>query len=86
MIYNIKEFEKKLIDKDLNRKMLAEIIGIDPNTLTQKVNEEKRDFKISEAVAIAEALELSNEEFMLLFFNKKLSFNESIGKGDIHVN
>lgn len=77
MLFYVKEFEKKLIDKDLDRKKLAQKIGIAPNTLTMKINEKTSDFKISEAMAIAKELGLSDKEFMLIFFNKKLSLNES---------
>ena len=80
MIYNKKEFEKKLIDYDLNRKKLAEKIGINANTLRLKINDPKYDFKISEAQEIGIILELTPEEFMQYFFNKKLSSDESLIK------
>ncbi|HYE82654.1 MAG TPA: hypothetical protein VEG39_10890 [Clostridia bacterium] len=76
MIFNIKEFEKKLIDKELNRKELANRIGIAPNTLSMKIDGNS-DFKIKETIAIARELGLNDTEFMMLFFNKKLSLNES---------
>ncbi len=80
MIYNKKEFEKKLIDMDLNRKKLAKALAITANTLRLKLEKENVDFKISEAQAVADILELTDEEFMLIFFNKKLSLDESRSK------
>lgn len=79
MIYNKKEFEKKLIDKDLNRKKLSALLEMSANTLRLKLDDERTDFKISEAQLISKLLDLSTEEFFLIFFDKKLSFNESCG-------
>ena len=45
MIANVKEFEKKLIDNDLNRKLLAEKMHISPATLTTKLEKPEGDFK-----------------------------------------
>ena len=80
MIYNKKEFEKKLIDNDLNRKKLAERIGMNVNTLRLKLENENSDFKIKEVERIANELNLTNEEVMEIFFGRKLSFNESLLK------
>lgn len=80
MIYHKKEFEKKLIDKDLNRKKLAEKIDINVNTLRLKLDDTDYEFKISEAEKICNILGLTNEEMLLIFFNKKLALNESLPK------
>jgi predicted transcriptional regulator len=77
MVASVKEFEKKLIDNDLNRKKLAEEIGMTPTTLTSKVEKSDSDFKLSEMVVIANKLHMNQEEFILIFFGEKLSFNES---------
>lgn len=70
MIYFTKEFNKKLIDKDLNRKKLSALIGINPNTLAVKLDNINAEFKLSEALKIAKVLNLSDEEFLMIFFNK----------------
>ena len=80
MICNKKEFEKKLIDKDLNRKKLAEILGISANTLHSKIENERSEFKLSHAKEIATVLDMTTAEFLLIFFDKKLSPNESLTK------
>lgn len=80
MIYCRKEFDKKLIDKDLNRKKLAKELGISANTLRLKLEREGNDFKVSEAQRVSRILDLTTEEFLLIFFNKKLSFKESLIK------
>ena len=80
MIYNKKEFEKKLIDKDLNRKKLAAILGISANTLHSKIENEESEFKLSHAQEIAVVLDMTTAEFLLIFFDKKLSPNESLTK------
>lgn len=80
MIYCRKEFDKKLIDKDLNRKKLAVELGISANTLRSKLESEDNDFKVSEAQKVSKILDLTIEEFLLIFFNKKLSLNESLIK------
>ncbi len=78
MIYHKKEFEKKMIDKDLNRKQLAAKLGISSNTLHAKIDTPESEFKLSQAEKIAQILDLSAEEFLLIFFDKKLSSNESL--------
>ena len=77
MIANVKEFEKKLIDNDLNRKLLAKEMHISPTTLTTKLEKEEGDFKLSEMIAIAQITKMNEREFILIFFGEKLSFNES---------
>ena len=73
MIANVKEFEKKLIDKDLNYKKLAELIGMTPVTLSQKVKDEGHDFKFSETKKLAEILELNCQEYATIFFGNDFS-------------
>ena len=80
MIYYKKEFEKKLIDKDLNRKKLAEKLGITANTLHSKIEDTGSEFKLSHAQKIADILDMTTSEFLLIFFNKKLSPDESLTK------
>lgn len=77
MIANVKEFEKKLIDNDLNRKLLAEKMHISPATLTTKLEKPEGDFKLSEMVTIAQITRMNEREFLFIFFGEKLSFNES---------
>ncbi len=78
MIANVKEFEKKLIDNDLNRKLLAKEMHISPTTLTTKLEKEEGDFKLSEMIAIAQITKMNEQEFILIFFGEKLSFNENL--------
>ena len=78
MIANVKEFEKKLIDNDLNRKLLAKEMHISPTTLTTKLEKEEGDFKLSEMIAIAQITKMNEQEFILIFFGENLSFNENL--------
>ena len=80
MIANVKEFEKKLIDNDLNRKLLAKKMKISPATLTAKLDKPEGEFKLSEMVTIAQVTRMSEQEFIFIFFGEKLSFNESPGE------
>ena len=73
MIANVKEFEKKLIDKDLNYKKLAELVGLTPFTLSQKVKDEGHDFKFGETKKIAEILDLTCKEYSTIFFGNDFS-------------
>lgn len=70
MIANVKEFEKKLIDNDLNRKLLAKEMHISPTTLTTKLEKEEGDFKLSEMIAIAQITKMNEREFILIFLEK----------------
>lgn len=83
MIANIKEFEKKLIDKDLNYKKLAELIGLTPITLSQKVKDEGHDFKFGETKKIAEIFELTCQEYSMIFFGKNFSQTKEIQPGGL---
>ena len=76
MIANVKEFEKKLIDKDLNYKRLAELIGLTPVTLSQKVKDEGHDFKFGETKKIAEIFELTCKEYSTMFFGNNFSLTK----------
>lgn len=70
MIANVKEFEKTLIDNDLNRKQLAERVNMTPTTLSAKLDKPGRDFTLSEMVAIAQETRMSGPRFMLVFLEK----------------
>lgn len=77
MIANVKEFEKKLIDNDLNRKQLAAKMDISPVTLTTKLEKSEGEFKLSEMIAIAQITRMNEREFLCIFFGEKLSLNEN---------
>ena len=76
MIANVKEFEKKLIDKDLNYKKLAEMMELTPFTLSQKVKDEGHDFKFGETKKIAEIFGLNCQEYSTMFFGEDFSLTK----------
>ncbi len=76
MIANIEEFERKLVDNELNRKQLAEKMCLPASVLTAKLEGNEEDFMLSEMVTIAQITQMSEAEFMLIFFDEKLSLNE----------
>ncbi len=64
---NILMLKGRMIEKQVNAAALAAKIGIDRATLYRKMK--KNSFTVAEAKKIKEALSLTVEESMALFFN-----------------
>lgn len=68
---------KKVIqDRGIKITSLADKIGISRQSLSQKLNGE-REFAQGEILAIKNNLRLSDEEFMLIFFNSNVEENST---------
>ena len=59
-----------MIAAGLNQKQLAQKVGMTPASLSRKING-TREFKISEVMAIKEALGMSTDEIMQIFLYGK---------------
>lgn len=58
----------KAVALDIKMPDLAEKIGVNPSTLSQKMNG-KREFTVAEANAIRNVLHLNQKELINIFFN-----------------
>lgn len=63
-------------DRGIKITSLADKIGITRQSLSQKLNGE-REFAQGEILAIKNNLRLSDEEFMLIFFNSNVEENST---------
>jgi hypothetical protein len=78
LIAKICEFEKKLVDLGLAPDQLAQAIQMHPMMLKRKLIEPDNDFSLAEAEYIASITDMSEAEFLWIFFGEKLSLNESL--------
>lgn len=64
---NSKMLTKKIKECGMSQKVVAESLGIKQPTLSQKINNQ-RPFFVDEAVAMAEILGISGDDFGSYFF------------------
>lgn len=66
---NTKAIKAQMILKEVSAAALAEALGVQPNTIRSKINNE-RPMLLSEAEAIQKALEIPMEQFEYYFFKQ----------------
>ena len=74
MVQNINKLKGKITENGYNIKTLATEIGICETSLRRKINE-KSEFSIAESLIIKDKLNLSNIDYLDIFFGSKLEFN-----------
>lgn len=74
MVQNINKLKGKITENGYNIKSLASEIGICETSLRRKINE-KSEFSISESLIVKDKLNLSNQDYLDIFFGAKLEFN-----------
>lgn len=62
---NANKIKAKIVERGMTQGEVAKIIGISPNSLSRKLLG-KRDFLLSEAIALCTVLELDNPEQIFL--------------------
>lgn len=65
---DIKELRSKMLKKDISVEKLASMTGISKDTLYRRIKNNGEDFTCAEVQAIARALELTEDEIMIIFF------------------
>ena len=71
------ELLKECVEKSgLKYNFIAKMLGISRYALKMKINNESQ-FKISEAIALAEILNMSEKMMFDIFFGKELDFKSS---------
>jgi hypothetical protein len=77
MIAHMKDFEKKLDAINLSKKQVAKAAGMQRGTFMNKLIKPECNFTLGEADYLAELTQMTNKEFLWIFFGILLSFNES---------
>ena len=75
MVKNINKLKSKVVEKGYTFKKVSEELQLCEITLRRKINDEKYDFYLGETLKLKEILNLSNTEYIEIFFGSKLEFN-----------
>ncbi len=70
---NVRLLKAKRVECDILQSELAYMLGITPKTACQKENSERCRYTVEEMLKIAKCLELTSEEFNMIFFDGKLT-------------
>lgn len=70
---DVDKLKKKISEKRMNVKTVAEQIGIDESTLYRKLNANGMTLTVGEVYKIIDALGISKKEAESIFFSKKLA-------------
>lgn len=74
MVQNINKLKGKITENGYTIKTLATEIGICETSLRRKIND-KSEFSIEESLKVKDRLNLSNQDYLDIFFGSKLEFN-----------
>lgn len=69
---NISELKAAMARKDISIPKLSELLEINKKTMYSRFSGET-EFSLSEIKKIAEVLELSNEDILIIFFTEKVA-------------
>jgi len=69
LIARIEDFEKKLAETSFSKDQLAKAAGMHPLTLENKLVNPDYDFSLAEAQYIANLMDMTETEFLAIFFN-----------------
>lgn len=70
---NILRLKAIIVEKGTTQEAVAESIGMDRSTFYRKVKNGGKGFTVGEIQRIVEAVPLTNEEAMLIFFNNTVA-------------
>lgn len=74
MVQNINKLKGKITEKGYSIKTLASEVGLCETSLRRKINQ-KSEVTIEESLKIKNKLNLSNQDYIDIFFGAKLEFN-----------
>lgn len=69
MVQNINKLKGKITENGYKPKAFADAIGICETSLRRKINDESSNFSIEESLKVKEILNLSNGDYLEIFFN-----------------
>lgn len=70
---NVNKLKGKIVEKQYTISKLADELGINRSTFYRKINKNGDTLTIKEVNMICKILELTNEEAIEIFFNKKVA-------------
>lgn len=76
---NANKIKAKIVERGMTQGEVAKIIGISPNSLSRKLKG-KRDFLLSEVIALCSVLELDNPEEIFLDKKSQIRNSRSIAR------
>jgi len=76
---NANKIKAKIVERGMTQGEVAKIIGISPNSLSRKLLG-KRDFLLSEVIALCSVLELDNPEEFFLEGNSQMRNKRSVAR------
>lgn len=79
---NINKLKGKIVENEMSVAMLAHRLNIDRSTLYRKLGIDGDRLTVKEANAIVSILNLSTEEAISIFFNKKVAYKAKVYKHD----
>lgn len=74
MVQNANKLKGKITEKGYSVKTLASEVGLCETSLRRKINQ-KSEITIEESLKIKNKLNLSNQDYIDIFFGTKLEFN-----------
>ncbi len=77
MVQNVNKLNGKIAENGYSKQKFAKVLGISETTFRRKALTEKSDFSISESLLIKDKLNLSNQDYLDIFFGPKLEFNSN---------
>lgn len=72
MVANINKLNGRITENGYTKKSFAKEFGITEATLRKKIKEKDNDFTISESLKVKELLNLSNSDYLEIFFDNQL--------------
>jgi len=73
MQVNTRLLKAKMVERGISGDDLAKMIGINPSTFYRKMKTGGNSFTVAEMYAIVDALELTDDEAVLIFLQRKLA-------------
>ena len=75
MVQNVNKLKGKITEKGFTIKALSSELGLCELSLRRKINNNKSEFSLSESLKVKEALQLTTDEYIDIFFGSQLEFN-----------
>jgi hypothetical protein len=75
MVQNVNKLKGKITENGYNLKNLSKAMDLCELTLRRKINNSNSEFTLSESLKIKKILNISNQDYLEIFFGTELEFN-----------
>lgn len=75
MVQNINKLKGKITENGYNLKSLSKEMDLCELTLRRKINNNNSEFTLSESLKIKKILNISNQDYLEIFFGTELELN-----------